>query len=146
VREADDRTADIEPNDTIEGALVVEPGTTVAGSLGFADDVDVVCSTRRGVVWTIEDGARRPGTVLEATPYVGDAPRPLARVHEPKASPNLGLPTMPADVRGPWRTSPCSDARCCLKLGLVRDPWAPPDAAGPLPDATRYQVTLETVE
>ncbi|MBM4357605.1 MAG: serine/threonine protein kinase [Deltaproteobacteria bacterium] len=144
VRSAQDRATDLEPNDTLEGALTLEPGVPLLGSLGFAEDADFLCSTHTGARWTIEDGARRPGTVLEVTPYLDDRPMPLVRIHGSQATPSPGHAPMDADVRGPFTTAACDAARCCLKLGLARDPWAEPDAAGPLPDATRYRVTLGT--
>jgi len=140
---SDDGAADVEPNDGIEGATPLAPGAELQGSLGFTDDVDVVCSTESNVAFVVDDPERRFGTVLEVTPRVGESPMPLVRVHASRAVPHSSRTRMAADVNGPWKSPPCAASRCCVELRLTRDPWAHSDAVGPRPDETRYWVRVE---
>ena len=137
--------ADIEPNDGLEGPQMLHFGDELTGALGFTEDVDVFCSTKSGVRWTLEDGSRRFGSVLEVTPFVDGSPLPLARVHGSKTQPHSSRPRIAADVNGPWRSTDCTAEKCCIQLRLTRDPWSDTDATGPLPDETRYRVKLESV-
>jgi len=141
-----DAGVDVEPNDALDGPQNLAPGDELEGSLGYAEDVDVFCSERTGVRWTVSDGPRRFGTVLEATPYADGTPLPMARVHGAKAEPHSTRTRMAADVNGPWSSMACSAPKCCLQLRLAGDPWAEGDPTGPLPDEVRYRVKLETLK
>lgn len=143
VRSASEASADLEPNDTLEGAALVEPGSTVVGSLGFVDDVDFICSTTGHVSWQVDEPGRRTGTVLELTPIVDGRTRPLVRVHGRSSTLHPRRAPMAADVRSPYSTPRCAGERCCIKLRLTSDPWSAPDAVGPLPDGSRYRLKVE---
>jgi serine/threonine-protein kinase len=141
-----DGTDDVEPNDSIEGAQPIEPQQEVSGTMGFVADEDWFCAPKPGGVrWVVEDGKRRFGTVLEATPYSDGSAGPMVRLHLAQSSPPQKRARLDADVDGAWTSAGCAQAQCCLRLRLVRDPWIvdADTTVGPLPDETRYRVKLE---
>jgi len=141
---------EIEPNDAIPSAQTIGPGAERTGTLGWVGDRDVFCTPAAGsgqasrgrVHWSVTDGGRPEGTVLEVTPYAGALPRPLVRIHAGGAAP-VGRPRLEADVNGPWMSEVQDLAmgeRLCLSLELTRDPWL--DGRGPTPSGTSYRVRL----
>jgi serine/threonine-protein kinase len=136
---------EIEPNDALESHQAVAAGSEVTGTLGWVGDADVFCVATGfdgAIAWEIGDGKRKDGTVIEATPVVGGAPLPVARVHAEGSKP-YGKPQHEADVASPWMSPVYASSRGarCIELRLTADPWARV-AVEPLPDATRYTVRV----
>jgi serine/threonine-protein kinase len=142
---------EVEPNDDLTSAPRLMQGDTIQGTLGFVGDEDMICTSddvEGSVRWTISDGARPQGTVLEATPFFDGQPGPLVRLHAQDHKP-FGRPRLEADLNSPWQSaSLLADATPhCVRLRLTSDPWSDvPPGHTPEPDATLYEVTLGPAE
>jgi len=136
---------EIEPNDARGSGQTVVVGGELTGRLSWTGDVDVFCADRTTsgpITWEVSDQQRPAGTVLEATPLIGDTPAPLVRVHPAGTAP-FGRPHLEADVSAPWQSPPMDPGQGprCLRLRLTSDPWSD-EAGGPRPDGTAYVVRV----
>jgi serine/threonine-protein kinase len=135
---------EIEPNDQVASANVLEPGHGLTGTLAWTRDEDVVCVARSfhgAVRWKVRDQVRDAGSVLEVTPLSGTLEGAPVRVH-------TGAGKVSAtDVQGPWtsaRVAPDSERARCLRLRLTTDPWSPAAAAMvPTGSSEPYLVELD---
>ena len=139
-------TDEVEPNDRRESAQVVMASGEVVGSLAWVGDEDYYCLGGGGddaIVWQVDEGERKTGSVVEATPMEGSRAAPSVRIHATKTRP-FNRPRLEADVNGPW-SSPmqrASQEPRCLRLRLTEDPWVDRDKAAVRPDPTRYTIRV----
>ncbi len=125
-----DKTREIEPNDQIPQANLLMPGSSIAASLGWTRDEDVLCipAETEGVVrWVVSDVIRDAGTVLEATPMFNASEAPSVRVHA-----RGGFSPSDTDQKSPWTYKMAMPGKRCMRFRLVPDPLAG-DKAPPVP-------------
>jgi hypothetical protein len=115
-------STELEPNDTIASASVIELGTARTGALAWTHDEDVYCvasSTPDRVRWKIRTGPRESG-VLEATTLGDGESRAPVRIHDD----GHGKQT-PFDAVSPWQSDAVdASGRACIRLRLAPDPWS----------------------
>jgi len=117
---------EVEPNDTVRDAQLIQPGQRLRGRLSWMRDTDVFCAAQGtdSLRFVVEDAsARKERSVLEVTPYGGPADRIPVRIHHSA----LGSGASERDVPSPWK-GPDTDyapSKACLALKLVPDPLAP---------------------
>jgi serine/threonine-protein kinase len=135
-----------EPNDQVASAGSVAVGETVTGMIGWARDEDVYCvraAAGERAFFRVNDTARDPGTVLEATPMRGTEEGAPVRVHTTRAK-----PVTTSDVVAPWESPPEQtepDVPRCIKIRLVIDPWASErDKSAPVGGLETYTVEVAT--
>jgi serine/threonine-protein kinase len=115
---------EIEPNDQIASANIVQPGTSMTGVIGWSRDEDMYCvpDGAPAIRWRVKDATRDQGTVLEATPMKSADEGVSVRVH----SSGKGKES-PTDAASPWTSTalaPIDGVRRCLRVRLASDPWS----------------------
>jgi serine/threonine-protein kinase len=129
-RAAPDAADEIEPDDQVASAVPIAEGAARRGALAWARDEDVFCADAAAgsLRFRVRDVVRAAGTVLEATPMLGNVEGAAVRVHATRA----GAPT-PTDVVSPWTSDPIAPAADgaprCVRLRLTNDPWTSGDRA-----------------
>ena len=121
-----DPAVEVEPDDRIASAVTLRPGGTISGALAWARDEDVYCvpaGMLGPIRWSVRDGTRDAGVVLEATPLRGSLEGAPVRIHS--ATTSAREPT-DADALNPWTSPlvlPGGDSTRCLRLRMANDTW-----------------------
>jgi serine/threonine-protein kinase len=128
---------EIEPNDEVNAAMPIAPGSLRTGTIGWVNDQDVYCATDaaegKAIRWRARDVVRDTGAVLEVSVMRGRDAGPPVRVHVAGTG-QIGE----YDARSPWTSNaiaPQEGAPRCLRVRIARDTWAadvPRVAAGGL--------------
>jgi serine/threonine-protein kinase len=144
-----DPTWEIEPNDSLSTANRVAPGAEMRGSLGFHNDVDVLCpalSARGSARWVIRDAVERPrdaGAVLGVELLRGAKDPLKVMIHRAGAASKPDATNLVSPYTAPAVTLDGDPSAGCVKLRLMHDPWGSNALTLPPPGREPYLVKLE---
>jgi len=139
-----ERDVEVEPNDQLISANVIEPGARLKAALAWARDEDVFCAAKTAypVRFVVSDVQRDAGAVVEVTPRERGGDGAPVRIHVGKGKVSA------SDVMTPWRgtTIAAASEDRCVRVRMTSDPWMSGAAPTPPGSSERYAVSVERIE